>query len=767
MNIQSDVDAFLKQIGSNAGTNKNKKKKKPSTEKNVEEKPIEEKHIDKKVEEEKKIEEKPTGPKKPISKMAKLALEHKKRIEEEAERQKKIEEEILRKELEEQRRIEEEQKIIEEKKNKKKEKNKEKILEQKKSGTYKTKKEKEREKYEKFKLEQMTKERPTITHTIDEPKTTVLNYGTVNHKYKSIVSCIMGHVDTGKTSLLDKIRDTKIQKGEVGGITQQIGATNIPRETLIEKSMSFGQYNIEVPALLMIDTPGHEAFGNLRKVGSNICDIAVLVIDLVHGLEPQTIESMNLLKDTNTPFIIALNKIDRLYGWIKNYNSSFKSTFSKQNESTRDEFDTRFKKITTQIMEQGFNVKLYWENDSPDDTISVCPTSAVTGEGLSDLIAILIKWSQERLQKQITYSESIECILMENAKIDGHGLTLDVILLNGELKVGDIVNISTTKGLKRLPIKSLLTAPPNHESRVKSEYIHHDTIKGATGLKLVLVGLDDMGIVGTNIVLADDEELPTSDESVVDTKFKLDEKGVSIHASTSGSLEALVNYLRNECNPPVPISSTNIGKVMKKDVVRISLLNDKMSDELKTILAFNVDVDEEAEEEAKKCGLKIFDAEVIYHLFDKFTKYKDEIMKRKKKEYMNRVMFPCILKILPDCIFNKRDPLLFGVYVEQGNIHIGTDLIDPITNVYIGKVTGIQSNHKDIEKAHKSQSVCLRIVNTENQHIEYGKHFDHKNKLCTRITRQSLDIIKTYYKDECTKEDVILLVKLKGMLGIK
>ena len=341
----------------------------------------------------------------------------------------------------------------------------------------------------------------------------------------------------------------------------------------------------------------------------------------------------------------------------------------------------------------------------------------------------------------------------------------------GELKVGDNITLNTLSGKFNTSIRSLLTPPPNRESRIKSEYIHHETVKGSIGVKLVVNGLESTGIPGSHIINYVDNtnfiKLTEKELMIEENKFKLQDKGVIVHASTMGSLEALVKYLQVECNPPVPISQVNIGKVMKKDIIKTHLINEKSFPEFKSVLAFNVDVDEEAETEAKNHKVKIFKAEIIYHLFDSYVKYKNDLFQQRKESARNKMTFPCVVKILPNCIFNKKNPLVFGVEVTEGNLHLGTELCDPVTNTYIGKVIGIQNNNKDVEIGKKSSSVCIKVDNQETPTIAYGRQFDHTNILYSKITRESLNVLKEYYRDECTKEDLLLLIKLKKLFAIE
>jgi translation initiation factor IF-2 len=294
-------------------------------------------------------------------------------------------------------------------------------------------------------------------------------------------------------------------------------------------------------------------------------------------------------------------------------------------------------------------------------------------------------------------------------------------------------------------------------------------VKGSIGIKIVVNGLESTGIPGSHITGTQEFALSgeLNEANDIDSSiFKLQDSGVTVHSSTMGSLEALIKFLQTECNPPIPICNINIGKVMKKDVIKASIINEKTLPEFKTILAFNVDVDEEAEQEASSIKVKIFKAEIIYHLFDAYTKYKNDLFLQRKEAVKEKMSFPCVLKIVPTCIFNKKNPLIFGVEVMEGNLHIGTHISDPVTNTYIGKVISIQNNHKDVEIGKKSTSVCIKVDNQENPNIAYGRQFDHTNILYSRISRESLNVLKEYYRQDCSKDDLSLLVKLKSLFKI-
>ena len=243
--------------------------------------------------------------------------------------------------------------------------------------------------------------------------------------YRAPVVVVMGHVDTGKTKILDKLRRTNVQDGEAGGITQQIGATNVPIEVIHEQCKMVNDYSkdtTKLPGLLIIDTPGHESFSNLRDRGSSLCDIAILVVDIMHSLEPQTIESINLLKKKKVPFVIALNKIDVLYGWKPNRHKDIKDVIENQAINTKHQFEKLSKQVVVGMAEQGLNVALFWENPDPTDYISMIPTSAHSGDGMGNLMGQLVNLSQDMLAKRLAFSEELQATVLEVKAIPGNFL---------------------------------------------------------------------------------------------------------------------------------------------------------------------------------------------------------------------------------------------------------------------------------------------------------------------------------------------------------
>ncbi len=607
-------------------------------------------------------------------------------------------------------------------------------------------------------------------------------------RLRNPICCIMGHVDTGKTKLLDNIRRTNVQDGEAGGITQQIGASFFPAETLRERMGSLVESKkivVKVPGVMIIDTPGHESFSNLRSRGSSLCDIAILVIDIMHGLEPQTIESLHMLRGKKTPFVIALNKVDRLYGWQSVKDRPFVDAIGVQPETVQREFEDRAAGVLLALAEQGLNAQLYYRNKDFREYVSLCPTSAHTGEGVPDILMLLVQLSQKLMVDRIMWTPFVQCTVLEVKVVEGLGATADVILANGTLHRGDRLVMCGFGGPVVTRVRELLTPRPLREIRIKTDYLHHQEIDGAAGIKICANHLESVVAGSACLVpLADvPHDIEVCKEDVMVDLNKLAKAasevngglGVYAMASTLGSLEALLEFLKTS---KIPVSSVNIGPIHKKDIIKASIMHEHKS-EYATILAFDVPLSAEAAHYAKELNVKVFTAAIIYHLFDQFTQYMAEVRKAQQAAAMTTAVFPCICEVSsPEHVYCRGgggDPIIVGLLVKEGTLKRGTPLCverrgqkDPTTGLQayldIGRISSIEKDRKPVDEAKAGQAVACKIDAVTS--ILFGRQFDHTYPLYSRVSRKSIDAIKDFFKEDLSKEDWQLLIRLKKMYGV-
>ncbi|UYV81321.1 EIF5B [Cordylochernes scorpioides] len=613
---------------------------------------------------------------------------------------------------------------------------------------------------------QLTRQRIQKQHEEAEKKRDI-------NKLRSPIICVLGHVDTGKTKILDKIRHSNVQDSEAGGITQQIGATMVPKDAIMEQckmAKGFSSSELKLPGLLIIDTPGHESFSNLRSRGSSQCDIAILVVDIMHGLEPQTIESINILKKRKTPFVVALNKVDRLYDWKKMPNRDIQEVMKAQTRMTKSDFEERTKSVQLQFSEQGLNTALYYENTDVKSYVSLVPTSAITGDGMGNLMSLIVEYSQTLLAKKLSFSEELQATVLEVKAIPGLGTTIDVILINGRLREGETMVVAGQDGPIVTQIRSLLMPEPLKELRVKNHYKDYKVIEGAQGVKITAKELEK-AIAGLPLLVAknpDEVEILKEevDNALKETlkSFKTKPTGVLVQASTLGSLEALIEFLTSK---KIPYSNVKVGPVSKKDVMKASAML-QHDPQYALILAFDVPTDREAEDLAKEYNIRIFTANIIYHLFDRFTEYQEDFLNRKREEYKHVAIFPCKLRILPQYIFNSRDPIVMGVSVEAGQVKEGALLCVPSKEgLEIGRVTTIEFNHKPVEIAKRGQEVCIKVEPIPGEAPKmYNRHFEATDMLVSKISRESIDALKKYFRTDLTKTDWQLVLELKKVFDI-
>nr|AFK46090.1 unknown [Medicago truncatula] len=295
---------------------------------------------------------------------------------------------------------------------------------------------------------------------------------------RSPICSIMGDASSGKTMLLHCIRGSNVQQGH-----EACSFTHYPAQEIRGRS------------LLVIDAPCHQSFKR-----SGLCDIAILVVDIMHGIQQQTIDSLDLLKRTNTDLIIVLNKVDRICAWQTCRNAPIREALMQQYASAKYEFRRRVVKIVSQFRMLGVNAQLYYENNTMGETFSIVPTSAISGEGITDMLFLLFGWTQKTMIEKLTYSEDVQCTVLEVKVIEGYGTTIDVVLAQGVLRRGDQIVVSGMKGPIVTTIRALLTPHPMEELCIKGSFMHHKEIKAVMGVKITAQGLEH-AIAGASLYL--------------------------------------------------------------------------------------------------------------------------------------------------------------------------------------------------------------------------------------------------------------------------
>ncbi|NLI62868.1 MAG: translation initiation factor IF-2 [Methanosarcinaceae archaeon] len=523
------------------------------------------------------------------------------------------------------------------------------------------------------------------------------------------IVCIMGHVDHGKTTLLDRIRGTTIATGEAGSITQHIGATEVPIDVIIEKCLDPSlKDKFYVPGLLFIDTPGHHAFTTLRSRGGALADLAVVVVDINEGFKPQTIESLHILRRFKTPFIVVTNKIDRIGGWKSNKWSPFLKTYSKQTDDTKEVFEKRFYEIIGKLYEQGFVSERYDRIKDFQKTVGVVPISGLTGEGVPDVLMILLGLAQRFLESNLEYDIDGPGLgtVLEVKEEKGLGTTMDVILYDGTLRKGDTVVIGTLGEPIETKIRALLKPQELAEIRYENKFKQVSKVSAAAGIKITAPGIEN-ALSGATLIKANDENIEEIKEKikkeVEEVQIETDSEGVMIKADTIGSLEAMVHEFK-KIN--VNIRKTEVGDVSRRDVVEISSIDNPL---YSVILAFNVKVNADAKEFVEKNpNVNIFTNDVIYRIVDDYQDYVKSLEDAAERDFAENVTMVCRFKILPGCIFRQSKPAVVGVRILGGYIKNNTEVITADGTV-VGVVKGLESNGKKIAKATKGMEIAMAI----------------------------------------------------------
>jgi translation initiation factor 5B len=524
-------------------------------------------------------------------------------------------------------------------------------------------------------------------------------------KIRQPIVTVAGHVDHGKTSILDAIRQTKVAEKEAGAITQKISFSIVPKEFIEKKCQALlKKFNvsINVPGFLFIDTPGHAAFTNLRQRGGNIADLAILVIDINEGIKEQTRETIEILKKNKTPFFVALNKIDKITGW-KSYDRPIFESINLQQEYTISEFHNKALNIITALSIIGFEADFYWQISDFTKKLALVPCSAKTHEGIDEILIVIAGLAQKYLAKQLALGKEAKGNVLEVVK--EKGITYyDCILCDGELSKNDLLLIASFEQPIVARIRGLFEALPLNKGFKAS-----DKVTAATGFRVLLTIPEGSAVyAGMPFIAFKEEEAEEAVESRKEEMMQLvqditrtDKTGVVAKAESLGSLEALVKLLRSS---GIGVKSMGIGDITKADFVNArAMLQENPLDAV--ILGFNVGIGEAVEVDK---DIKVFTHNIIYRLIEEFLAWREEKRIELERKKLAELVFPAKIKVLRGMVFRQSKPAICGIKVLEGTLKRGVALMN-VDGERVCSIKSMQSEGKAIEEAKRNDEVAIAM----------------------------------------------------------
>jgi translation initiation factor 5B len=581
------------------------------------------------------------------------------------------------------------------------------------------------------------------------------------------IVCVLGHVDAGKTSLLDELRKTSVQAREAGGMTQHIGASFFPVETLkqlIGPYLTTFKTGIEIPGLLIVDTPGHEAFTNLRRRGGSVADIAILVVDVLKGFEAQTFECIEILKARKTPFIVAVNKIDRIPGWNAQRGTPFLKSYDSQSSFVREALDNRLYQVMGEFSRLGFKTDRF--DHIRDFTINVAlvPTSAKTGEGLSELVMVLVGLSQQFLKKRLQTTEgAAKGTVLEVKEEPGLGLTLNTIIYDGTLHKDDLIVVGGRNGAIMARVRAILVPKPLDEMRdPRDKFTSVDCVFASAGVKVVAPDLEG-ALAGAPLFAVPAGEDPAKyaqliTEEIGRIRIAKEIDGVIVKADTLGSLEAMAEILKAN---NVQVRIADVGDISKRDVIEASVVKTR-EPLVGAILAFGVKTLPDAAEEATANGIPIFNQPIIYNLIDAYLQWAKNKRETKSEAEFEALVKPGKVMVLPNCIFRRAKPAIFGVEVLGGRLKPKYGLMRVLDGSDLGEVDQIQDQGKAVPEA----KVGMQVAVSMDKPI-VGRHVFEKDVLFVKVPEKDAKALLTAHSDDLTAEEQEVLKEYIALMRKK
>lgn len=574
------------------------------------------------------------------------------------------------------------------------------------------------------------------------------------------IVAVMGHVDHGKTSLLDRIRETAVAKKEAGAITQHIGASEVKIEEIQDvcsQSLQKTKTSLKIPGLLFIDTPGHESFTNLRERGGSIADIAILVVDIAQGFQPQTIESIKILRNYKTPFVVAANKIDLISGWRQQGASCFLDSCNAQSPSAQAALDDALYRIVGKLDELGMQSERFDRVADFTKQIGIIPVSAKSGEGISELLLFIAGLSQKFLEQQLKTDAAgpAKGSILEVKEEKGIGTTLDVIIYDGELKKNDTVVFGTINGAAQTKVRGILRPKTGNGGQEKFESV--ESVCAAAGVKIFGPGMED-AVAGSPILSAGSQgqqtdEMKEISEQISGILFTSQSEGVVLKADTLGSLEALLRMLKER---EMPVKETGIGKITKRDIMSASAVASS-NRYAGVVLSFNAPLEEGVGEDAAAYGVKVFESNIVYALLDDYDAWVKEEKEKEKKEALCTLALPAKIRVLPGCIFRASEPAIFGVEIVGGKLRAKCRLINA-KGEEVGSIKLIQHEKKPLEEAQRGMQVAISV-----EGAVCGKTVFEDEILYTLIGKKEAQMLVEKCASELGSEDREILEEILGL----
>jgi translation initiation factor 5B len=529
-----------------------------------------------------------------------------------------------------------------------------------------------------------------------------------NPKIRTPIVCVMGHVDHGKTSLLDRIRGSSVVSSEVGAITQHIGATIVPIEAIRSMSGTMGK-SLNIPGLLFIDTPGHHAFTTLRARGGALADMAILVVDINQGFQPQTIEALQILRGCRTPFVIAATKIDRIHGWRVCENESFLTSFAKQNDRVKGFVENKTYEIVGKLAELEFSADRFDRVSDFKRNLAIVPVSAHTGEGISDLLLVMIGLAQRYLGEELTLlvEGPGAGTVLEVKEERGLGTTLDVILYDGTLAIGDEIAVATQGDIVVTKVRSLLKPRPMKEILVEDRFERVKSVAAAAGIKVTAPNLENV-IAGSPffVIRGNREEVEAKiKKEMTEIHVILADEGIVIKADTIGALEALCKELEGK---GIGVMRAEVGPVSRHDLIDTETIKNPV---FRVLLSFNTPILPDAADMIKNplyTQVKVFEGRVIYQLIDQYLEWRDEQKRLLEKQRFEHIVMPAKIRLLPDCVFRQSNPAVVGVRVLGGKLRSDVNLIKT-DGKKVGHLKSMQLRQESIREADAGLEVAISI----------------------------------------------------------